>query len=133
MRVGQVAVPYGTCTEPSNVQAGGSACAFRFRCLGCGHFRTDVSYLPELRSHLDRLLADRERVIAATELEPWARTEASPSDAEIDKVRALLRRLDDHVDDLTEAERDQITEATHDPPGGRAPRHADHNPQQRPA
>jgi site-specific recombinase XerD len=111
MRVGQVAVPYGTCTEPSNVQAGGCACPFRFRCLGCGHFRTDVSYLPELRSHLDRLLADRERVIAATELEPWARTEAAPSDAEIDKVRALIRRLDDHVDDLTQVERDQITEA----------------------
>lgn len=111
MRVGQVAVPYGTCTEPSNVQAGGSACPFRFRCLGCGHFRTDVSYLPELRSHLDRLLANRERVIAATELEPWARTEAAPSDAEIDKVRALIRRLDDHVEDLTPAERDQITEA----------------------
>lgn len=111
MRVGQIAVPYGTCTEPSNVQAGGSACPFRFRCLGCGHFRTDVSYLPELRSHLDRLLADRERVIAATELEPWARTEAAPSDVEIDKVRALIRRLDDHVDDLTQAERDQIAEA----------------------
>ncbi|MEV6415662.1 site-specific integrase [Kribbella sp. NPDC051718] len=111
MRVGQVAVPYGTCTEPSNVQAGGSACPFRFRCLGCGHFRTDVSYLPELRAHLDRLLADRERVIAATELEPWARTEAVPSDTEIEKVRALIRQLDDHVDDLTPAERDQITEA----------------------
>jgi integrase len=111
LRVGQIAVPYGTCTEPSNVQAGGGACPFRFRCLGCGHFRTDVSYLPELRSHLDRLLADRERVIAATELEAWAKIEAAPSDAEIDKVRALIRRLDDHVDDLAPAERDQITEA----------------------
>jgi hypothetical protein len=70
-----------------------------------------VSYLPELRSHLDRLLADRERVIAATELEGWAQTEATPSDAEIDKVRALIRRLDDHVEDLAPAERDQITEA----------------------
>jgi hypothetical protein len=29
---------------------------------------------------------------------------------EIDKVRALIRRLDDHVD-LTQSERDQITEA----------------------
>jgi hypothetical protein len=61
--------------------------------------------------HLDRLLADRERVIAATELEAWAKTEAAPSDAEIAKVRALIRRLDDHVDDLAPAERDQITEA----------------------
>ena len=46
--VGEVAVPYGTCTEPSNVQAGGGACPVRFRCAGCDHFRTDVSYLPDL-------------------------------------------------------------------------------------
>ena len=44
--IGEVAVPYGTCSEPSNVQAGGNACPYRFRCVGRGHFRTDVSYLP---------------------------------------------------------------------------------------
>jgi hypothetical protein len=99
MRVGQIAVPYGVCTEPSNVQAGGGACPFRFRCLGCGHFRTDVSYLPELKARLDRLLADRERVLAATELEDWARHEATPSDTEIEKTRALVRRVEAHVDD----------------------------------
>ena len=37
--VGSVAVPYGTCTEPANVQAGGGACPIRFRCAGCDHFR----------------------------------------------------------------------------------------------
>ncbi|MGH3235213.1 MAG: hypothetical protein ACRDOH_18590, partial [Streptosporangiaceae bacterium] len=37
--VGEVAVPYGRCTEPSNVQAGGGACPVRFRCAGCDHFR----------------------------------------------------------------------------------------------
>ena len=37
--VGEVAVPYGTCTEPSNVAAGGGACPVRFRCAGCDHFR----------------------------------------------------------------------------------------------
>lgn len=41
---GQVAVPFGICTEPTNVQAGGYACPFRFRCHGCGHFRSDPSY-----------------------------------------------------------------------------------------
>jgi integrase len=49
LAVGRVAVPFGTCSEPSNVQAGGGACPFRFRCLGCAHFRSDPSYLPELR------------------------------------------------------------------------------------
>ncbi len=37
--VGEVAVPYGTCTEPSNVAAAGGGCPVRFRCAGCGHFR----------------------------------------------------------------------------------------------
>jgi hypothetical protein len=48
MRVGQVLVPFGICVEPSNVKAAGHACPFRFRCLGCDHFRTDPSYLPDL-------------------------------------------------------------------------------------
>jgi hypothetical protein len=38
--VGEVAVPHGTCSEPSNVRAGGGACPVRFRCAGCDHFRT---------------------------------------------------------------------------------------------
>ena len=41
--VGEVAVPYGTCTEPTNVQAGGGACPVRFRCAGCDHFRTNAA------------------------------------------------------------------------------------------
>ena len=51
--VGDVAVPYGRCTEPSNVQAGGGACPVRFRCAGCDHFRTDVS-LPARPAGLPR-------------------------------------------------------------------------------
>ena len=37
--VGEIAVPYGRCTEPSNVHAGGGACPVRFRCAGCEDFR----------------------------------------------------------------------------------------------
>ncbi|GAA2657410.1 tyrosine-type recombinase/integrase [Nonomuraea recticatena] len=112
MRIGQVSVPYGTCVEPSNVQAGGGACPYRFRCLGCGHFRTDVSYLPELRAHLDQLLADRERVLATSDLQDWARAEATPSDIEINKMRTLIRRVEDHLDELPEQERQQLRDAT---------------------
>lgn len=43
LALGEVAVPYRVCTEPSNVKTGGGACPFRFRCAGCDHFRTDVS------------------------------------------------------------------------------------------
>ena len=34
-----VSVPFGNCTEPSNVKAGGGACPIRFQCAGCGFFR----------------------------------------------------------------------------------------------
>jgi hypothetical protein len=88
--VGEVAVPFGVCTEPSNVTAGGTACPFRFRCAGCDHFRTDVTYLPDLQAFLDDLLRNRERLLASLELEEWARAEAIPSEAEITRIRRLL-------------------------------------------
>ncbi|MCY0924500.1 transposase [Streptomyces sp. H27-G5] len=97
--------------EPSNVKAGGHACPFRFRCLGCGHFRTDASYLPELKDYLATLLRDRERVLAASELEPWARSEATPSETEISKLRQLIHRVEDSMNELTDDEREQIKEA----------------------
>jgi integrase len=109
--VGQVAVPFGICTEPSNVQAGGHACPFRFRCVGCGHFRSDPSYLPELRGYLEMLLRNRERVRAAVELDEWARAEATPSDEEISRLRALIRRAETDLEQLSGDERSQIDEA----------------------
>ncbi|MEU7180997.1 MULTISPECIES: tyrosine-type recombinase/integrase [Streptomyces] len=111
LRIGQVSVPFGICMEPSNVKAGGHACPFRFRCLGCGHFRTDASYLPELKNYLTTLLCDRERVLAAGELDPWARAEAAPSETEISKVRQLIHRVEDSLGDLTDEEQQQIKEA----------------------
>ena len=70
--VGEVAVPFGACTEPSNVKAGGGDCPFRFRCAGCDHFRTDVSYLPDLTAYLDDLLRTRERLPPPPALDDWA-------------------------------------------------------------
>lgn len=55
-----VAVPYGGCTEPSNVKAGGASCPIRFQCAGCGFYRPDPSYLPAIEQHLNELRADRE-------------------------------------------------------------------------
>ena len=64
--VGEIAVPYGTCGEPSNVQAGGGACPVRFRCAGCDHFRTTVAFLPDLQAYLDDLLRTREHLAATS-------------------------------------------------------------------
>lgn len=111
-RVGQVAVTFGGCAEPSNVRASGHACPFRHRCFGCEHFRTDPSYLPELKAHLNQLLADRERLaIQAPELAEWARRDARPAEEEIAAVQRLVRRCEAKLAELPESERDAVEEA----------------------
>jgi hypothetical protein len=109
--VGEVAIPFGICTEPSNVKAGGQACPFRFRCAGCDHFRTDVSYLPDLQVYLDDLLRNRERLLAASDIDEWARAEATPSEEEIRRIRALIAQITTGLDELTPADREQIEQA----------------------
>ena len=109
--IGQVAVPFGVCAEPSNVKAGGQACPFRFRCAGCDHFRTDVSYLPDLQAYLDDLLRTRERILATTEIDQWARAEAIPSDEEIRRIRRLITRIRTGLDELTPEQREHIEQA----------------------
>ena len=109
--IGEVAVPFGVCAEPSNVAAGGKSCPFRFRCAGCDHFRTDVSYLPDLHAYLDDLLRNRERLLAAADLDDWARTEATPSEQEIATIRRLIARIGVGLDELTDEERQRIEHA----------------------
>jgi len=110
--VGEVAVPYGTCTEPSNVQAGGGACPIRFRCAGCDHFRTDVSHLPDLTAYLDDLLRTRERLAAAIDgVDEWARADATPAEEEITRVRRLINRIKGDMAPLPGARRAEIDEA----------------------
>ncbi len=110
--VGEVAVPYGRCTEPSNVQAGGGACPVRFRCAGCDHFRTDVSYLPDLTAHLDDLLRTRERLAAAIDgVDDWARVDATPSQQEITRIRRLITRINGDLDQTGDIDRAAIDEA----------------------
>ncbi|MGV9245380.1 transposase [Streptomyces sp. NPDC003710] len=106
-----MAVPYGVCREPSNVTAGGHACPLRFRCLGCEHFSTDVSYLPDLQAHRADLLRSLERLMSAFEADEWARTQAMPSEEEIRRVRRLIERVQTDLADLTSEDRAQIEQA----------------------
>jgi hypothetical protein len=109
--IGEVAVPYGTCAEPSNVQAGG-ACPVRFRCAGCDHFRTGVSHLPDLTGYLDDLLRTRERLQAAVNgVDEWARADATPSTEEISRIRRLTGQIKGDLSQLPAAERAQIGQA----------------------
>ena len=109
--LGEVVVPFGVCTEPSNVKAGGHACPYRFRCAGCDHFRTDVSYLPDLHAYLDDLLRNREKLLSSNDIDDWARAEATPSTEEITRIRRLIARITTDLDELTPNDRAQIEDA----------------------
>lgn len=136
--VGEVAVPYGTCTEPANVQAGGGACPIRFRCAGCDHFRTSVAFLPDLQAYLQDLLRTRERLAAAISgVDEWARADATPAEEEIARIRHLIARIKGDIAGLGDAERAQIDEAVavvrrHRAAHAVPPRHA-RSPRRRPA
>jgi hypothetical protein len=110
--VGDIAVPYGTCSEPSNVQAGGGACPVRFRCVGCDHFRTTIAHLPDLQAYLDDLLRTRERLAAAIDgVDEWAQTDATPTEEEITRIRRLINRIKGDVAELDKAEQVRIEDA----------------------
>jgi hypothetical protein len=110
-QVGQIAVPLG-CTEPSNVKAHGHGCDYRYRCVGCEHFRTDPSNQAELRDYLHQLLTGRERLAAAVpQLADWARRDATPSDEEITALRQLIRRNEQIIDELEPADRAAVLDA----------------------
>ncbi len=100
-RLGSTAIPYGSCVEPSNVAALGSACPYRMRCVGCKHFRTNLTHLGALEKYLTDLLAARDRILAASdELADWAKRDALPSDEHISRVRHLIGRMRAKIDSL---------------------------------
>ncbi|MFF0014909.1 hypothetical protein [Streptomyces sp. NPDC005374] len=73
--------------------------------------RTDVSYLPDLEAYLADLLRNRERLAAFANADPWATAEATPSDDEIARIRRLVQRVRQDLDELTDEDRAQIREA----------------------
>jgi len=103
-----VSVPFGNCTEPSNVKAGGGACPIRFQCAGCGFYRPDPSYLPALEQHIAALRVDRETAQAI-----------GAADYVIDNLGAEIRAFTDvadrmrrRLDELPPGERDEVEQAS---------------------
>jgi hypothetical protein len=79
---------------------------------GCDHFRTDVSYLPDLTAYVDDLLRTRERLAAAIEgVDEWARADATPAIEEITRIRRLIGRIKGDIAQLPDTERAQVDEA----------------------
>ncbi len=111
MALGALAVPYGACVEPANVASMGGACKFMHKCLGCKHFRTDLSHLPALEAYERQLVAAREWLLAAAEVdgpERWACQAALPSQEEIDRVRFLVGKIREAMGELAPEERAEL-------------------------
>jgi integrase len=103
-----VAVPYGGCTEPSNVKAGGNSCPIRFQCAGCGFYRPDPSYLPAIEQHINELRADRESATAMDAAE-FVITSLTAQITAFEQVADRMRR---RLTALPTAERAEIEEAS---------------------
>ena len=103
-----VAVPFGNCTEPSNVRAGGGACPIRFQCAGCGFYRPDPSYLPALEQHIASLRADRETALAIGA----ASYVLASLTAEIDAFTAVAGTMQRKLSQLDPAQRAEVEEAS---------------------
>ena len=103
-----VAVPYGGCTEPSNVKAGGSACPIRFQCSGCTFYRPDPSYLPDIERHLVELKtnAAQARRISAP---PYA---IANFDGQVQDFQKIVNRVRADLAMLPEAEQQAIRSAS---------------------
>ncbi len=103
-----VAVPFGNCTEPSNVKAGGGACPIRFQCAGCGFYRPDPSYLPALEQHIASLRADFE---TAQAMDAADYVLASLT-AEIDAFTAVADTMRRKLSELDPAQRAEVEDAS---------------------
>jgi integrase len=103
-----VAVPFGNCTEPSNVTAGGGACPIRFQCAGCGFYRPDPSYLPALEQHIASLRTDFE---TAQAMDAADYVLASLT-AEIDAFTAVADTMRRKLSELDPAQRAEVEDAS---------------------
>jgi integrase len=103
-----IAVPYGGCTEPSNVKAGGTACPIRFQCSGCTFYRPDPSYLPDIERHLVELKTNAAQA---------RRIDAPPHvianfDGQVDDFRRIVDRMRTDLSLLSEEDQEAIRSAS---------------------
>ncbi|MER5432894.1 site-specific integrase [Streptomyces sp. NPDC002588] len=102
-----VAVPFGGCTEPSNVKAGGHACPIRFQCAGCGFYRPDPSYLAAIEDQIRDLKADKETALAM-DVDEYVIRNIQDQINSFKKVAANMR---EQIEALPEQEREELMES----------------------
>jgi hypothetical protein len=103
-----VAVPWGNCTEPSNVKAGGTACPIRWQCPGCSHYRPDPSHLPAIEDQVRSLTANLETA-RAMDAAPYA---IAGVEGEIADYKKVIAAMGAKMDAMPEAERREVEEAS---------------------
>jgi hypothetical protein len=106
--VESVAVPFGGCTEPSNVKAWGGHCRIRFQCAGCDFYRPDPSYLPALEQQIADLRADKEAALALDAAD-WVVRNLD------DQIRAYSKSADEmrrRLEAMPEKERTRVEDAS---------------------
>ncbi|WP_393073284.1 hypothetical protein [Streptomyces sp. LN704] len=105
---GAVAVPFGNCTEPSNIEAGGKNCPLRFQCAGCGFYRPDPSYLLAIEEHLNALRADRETAEAMDTDDFVVRNLTDQFSA----FTGILDNMREQLGNMTDEERSEVEDAS---------------------
>ena len=102
-----VAVPFGNCTEPSNVKAGGKACPIRFQCAACPSYRPDPSYLPAIEDHVRSLKADKEMAVMM-EADEFV---VSNLDDQITAFQGTAQTMRQLVEAMSPDEREEVEQA----------------------
>ncbi|KUM75873.1 integrase [Streptomyces griseorubiginosus] len=103
-----VAVPFGNCTEPSNVKAGGKACPIRFQCAACPSYRPDPSYLPAIEDHIRSLKADKEMAVMM-EADEFVVKNLDDQVAAFQGTAVTMRKL---AEAMSPEERNEVEEAS---------------------
>lgn len=104
-----VAVPFGGCTDPTNVKAGGSSCPIRFQCAGCAAYRPDASYLPAIEEHLVTMRATLQMVLIAGTAAPWV---VQNQRDEIESFERILTALKKQIEAMPDDERSAVADAS---------------------
>jgi hypothetical protein len=105
---GSVTVPFGGCTEKSNVKAGGKACPIRFQCAGCTFYRPDPSYLPAVEDQIRSLRTEREMAVMMEVDEFVVRN----FDDQIAAYKRVVDQMHQQLADMEPQERAEVQEAS---------------------
>ena len=103
-----VAVPFGNCTEPSNVKAGGEHCPIRFQCSGCSFYRPDPSFLPAIKDQIAKLRLEYEHACTIGAAE-WVITNYNDQIRAFKKVATAMTTL---IEGLPAEQREALNEAS---------------------